>query len=671
MTPSPSTFQQNKYTSTRMTTTAAPSRPQSTRPTSARILSRGSMTRTSSTSSIVPVGPIDITDILKDQIDETKREMISLTALMSSQQTALKSALDKVKDSAQIVAHQEIAIEMTREELRERAADSHKVAEKLDYISDLKDQLESNFAEEKSKQIEDLVDKELQITMIEQERVKLAAELQQVMDEYTTFTQSNSGGNFQKDKLLRQIMKLETRIVVLQSKKNELQLALKQEQANVERLQRQYKVTTNRISARHSNESKQKVDTEKVEIVEVNIDDLFSTNPGMSVLTMSLEIQDHIHRHKDTLHQIFAYYSLFGSSQVKKSDDVDAKINLSQFNRFAKDCRLNFSRPGLVDRCFIRTYRGLDHPTDYVKGVNPISRCLSYDQFIEAIIRLSVSRFPEPKNVAESLSLFLTAHVIPYAYRMRREYIEIEMSQPEIHEIFEQNSAILQSIFQVFCSAKFAKETPPSDSQDANMTVPNPHPNGGFTRHQGSPSRPKPLHISQRSFMSLRQFIKLVIDFGVTEKGLSMTHAIHCFVQSCQHAIIHPNVENMDDEKRMTYSEFKEALYRVATITHKTKEGTIKMLQSFFEDFLTQDNIDIARVAGIPLPTTSTERRKKERLRKLLQSIEKEEEDVFSPTAATATPTKKTAATPRPTTVSGGFAQQLQASTTPKRQSIW
>eukprot|EP00002_Diphylleia_rotans_P032282 TRINITY_DN6769_c0_g1_i1.p1 TRINITY_DN6769_c0_g1~~TRINITY_DN6769_c0_g1_i1.p1 ORF type:complete len:107 (+),score=18.98 TRINITY_DN6769_c0_g1_i1:125-445(+) len=74
---------------------------------------------------------------------------------------------------------------------------------------------------------------------------------------------------------------------------------------------------------------------------------------------------------------------------------------------------------------------------------------------------------------------------------------------------------------------------------------------------------------------------------------------------------------------------------------------------------------------GIPLPTTSTERRKKERLRKLLQSIEKEEEDVFSPTAATATPTKKTAATPRPTTVSGGFAQQLQASTTPKRQSIW
>eukprot|EP00002_Diphylleia_rotans_P034562 TRINITY_DN7436_c0_g1_i4.p1 TRINITY_DN7436_c0_g1~~TRINITY_DN7436_c0_g1_i4.p1 ORF type:complete len:248 (-),score=43.41 TRINITY_DN7436_c0_g1_i4:45-788(-) len=117
-------------------------------------------------------------------------------------------------------------------------------------------------------------------------------------------------------------------------------------------------------------------------------------------------------------------------------------VDFQHFQQFVHDCQMSVKPlpKTTIESIFSRVahFPGADQTAEKI---------LSFNNFVECIVRLSHERFPTMKNIAAAVAMLLTTKVVPNASRLRPVGIRHEMEAPEFKTLLSDYKHKLIEIF--------------------------------------------------------------------------------------------------------------------------------------------------------------------------------------------------------------------------------
>eukprot|EP00002_Diphylleia_rotans_P025726 TRINITY_DN5096_c0_g1_i3.p1 TRINITY_DN5096_c0_g1~~TRINITY_DN5096_c0_g1_i3.p1 ORF type:complete len:747 (+),score=134.69 TRINITY_DN5096_c0_g1_i3:44-2284(+) len=395
---------------------------------------------------------------LMEELKISNEEVASLEQLYKKQTEDISRAQKTAKSLEFFIEQQLTYISMTSKEIEEYMWESRRVNYKLEL--EREDRLQETMEQEsqaiKLQQI--LEEKMVAERKYLKERSQLEREITHLKVELSKIASLSAFQEKEKAVLELRLQKLTDKVNELLELQDSLQNDFNTERVSVQRIQRQLRTTKSRLEMKKSHDEKVEQVFEKLEIFDVNIDDILDGFPEKTRYHLQLAVQDHFNRYKVPLREIYEYYSRFGS---RSSKGPAQKMTMVQFYKFAKDCHIPCGNLALsdVDRCFIRTIT-ISNGADQIMATGKPQRTITYEQFLEALVRLAcikyiefssiiklvpligisyphwflirLNRYSDLKNIAECLALILTTKVIPYGVRTRKDMIKTTLESGPI-----------------------------------------------------------------------------------------------------------------------------------------------------------------------------------------------------------------------------------------------
>eukprot|EP00002_Diphylleia_rotans_P032197 TRINITY_DN6742_c0_g1_i8.p1 TRINITY_DN6742_c0_g1~~TRINITY_DN6742_c0_g1_i8.p1 ORF type:complete len:886 (-),score=138.20 TRINITY_DN6742_c0_g1_i8:138-2795(-) len=304
--------------------------------------------------------------------------------------------------------------------------------------------------------------------------------------------------------------------------------------------------------------------------IHMEVYDLMAGYTETGIIIATLSLQDLVTRHREELFEIFEYYKtlmdtkyavdmlhrLENHVQKHMEEEYDYTeeekkatlqgISFDQYVAFAADCRI-ISKVLNADTLEIAFTKSMHNSTLRIKRSGKVT----FNQFVESVVRLSYFKYPKLDSIAASAVLLITTKILPNAHRKPDDAIikDIESSSVQTSLIEYKTS-----LYIVFGSL--------TDSVSGSETL-----------------------------MSFSGALQSLIECGIPDTYLTNTRIHRCFIDSCRERIQASKSGSMqppDDILQVNFYEWCEFLVRCADIKVRLKvplaEKVTLMLRAFIPE---------------------------------------------------------------------------------------
>lgn len=261
------------------------------------------------------------------------------------------------------------------------------------------------------------------------------------------------------------------------------------------------------------------------------------------------------------LWNIFTYYSLHG-------DPLDPEhMRATQFIKMCRDCQvmgttLSEASPPLMEADIQVTF------TAEVKKADKTNQKMHFNDFLTALMKISVKVYPASRSVDEAFQRLLMENILPLASRRCPDKVDMFLENEDIQRLFEYYADALAQIFQFYATSD--KRTTKALKAQAvslghatmastSLTL------GGRTTRAGKSSN------SMKDALGYSEFLKFASDFDLSSSVILSTLEIgDIYLSSIQ------EVRPDSTVRKLTFPEFWEALVRCALVAYnKISDATI------------------------------------------------------------------------------------------------
>ncbi len=260
---------------------------------------------------------------------------------------------------------------------------------------------------------------------------------------------------------------------------------------------------------------------------------------------------------------IFTFYTLHGNPLDPEH------IRASQFVKLAKDTQivgssLHSSGPMLTEADINVIYTA--EVTQRASG--DAKRKMNYNQFLTALMKLSVRVYPRAKTVDDSFQQLLMDNILPAAARRCPDDVTHILENEDVRKLFEYYRDALEQIFSFYASADkrtaavMAKPGYGMSSSSTSGTI-----GAGYSGR--SPTRATKSVNSMKGALGYQEFLKLASDFDLSNSVILSTIELGDIFLSSIKA-----VEPDSTIRKLAFLEFWEALVRCALVAYSKISGS-------------------------------------------------------------------------------------------------
>ena len=195
-------------------------------------------------------------------------------------------------------------------------------------------------------------------------------------------------------------------------------------------------------------------------------------------------------------------------------------------------------------------------------GADARQRKMNYNDFLTAMMKLSVKVYPHSKSVDDAFQQLLMDNILPSAARRCPDAVDMFLENEDVRKLFGYYRDALEQIFSFYATAD--KRTA------AAMALPS-YGQGGSAGYGGgrSPTRATKSVNSMKGALGYQEFLKLASDFDLSNTVILSTIELGDIFLSSIKA-----VEPDSTIRKLAFLEFWEALVRCALVAYSKISGS-------------------------------------------------------------------------------------------------